>query len=256
MKRIAFFCGILLAALATLACGLPSLPLPSLARVEPTATIRPTRTVGPTFTPTPTETPPPTTTSTPTKTNTPIPTATLTAVPPTDTPVPPTPTNTRRPVPPTATFTAAPPPPPATPSNEFSGFVGDLSDAYSCSVSTPFIAIRIVDRSGKPLKGYIAHIGRDGDWSKWTLPSSDIIKDGNRSYGYNADYLVSYGIKYYISLFREQVDPFNSAAALSRTADGKPEVEIYIPPRDDDSCQGSNRSTSIRVAPVTFVYNR
>src|SRR5262249_4730240 len=142
----------------------------------------------PTFTPTPSETPSPTSSPTPTRTNTPLPTNTFTPEPPTDTPVPPTPTNTSRPRPPTATFTPAPPPPTPTPRFEFTGAEVDVRGTYKCTV-VPAIYIAVVDRAGQPLKGYQVHIGKDGDYSKWTFPTESAFKSLlSNGFAYNADF--------------------------------------------------------------------
>jgi hypothetical protein len=165
------------------------------------------------------------------------------------------PTNTPRPRP---TNTPAPPPPPPPPTNtpippyDFSGSVGDLRDSYSCRLSNAFIAIKVVNREGKPMKGLVGHVGRDGNWSKWTFPTTDVLKDQDKAYAYNADFTVAFGVKYYVSLFAQEDEPVNIGKALS----GPKEVEIYFPPKDEDNCESTGRANGIRVAPITFVYNR
>lgn len=246
--------------LALLACSAPALPVLTRADSEPTA--RPTRTVRPSATATETDTVTPANTATATS----VP-ATATSVPPTtapavatNTPGPKPPTNTPRPptnTPPPAPPTNTPvPPAKATPAQEFSGSFNDAPDAHSCKVTNPFIAVRVVDRTGKPLPGYYIHVGRDGNWSYFNpFPTTSTLKDADKSYAYNADFLVAYSIKYYVTLFRQPhqpTDPFNISESISN------EVTAYFPPRDDDNCApgGSGSTVGIRVAPITFVYNR
>ena len=112
--------------------------------------------------------------------------------------------------------------------------------------------MRVIDRNGKPLKGYVAHIGKDGDWSKWAAPSTDVLKDADKAYAYNADFGVAFGVKYYVSLFAQEMENFNVGQALS----GPKEVEVYFPLKDEDDCETSGRTKGIRVAPVIFTFNR
>ena len=167
--------------------------------------------------------------------------------PPTDTARP---TNTPRPVIPTATFTPAPPPPTATPAQEFTGAeMPLLPESYRCS-GFQGIVVRVVDRAGKPLPGYLVHIGQDGThFSAWTNPTTGVTKD---PYGYNADFSVGPS-KFYVAVFRSKVDPYDVGQAISN------EVTVYVEPDDTDACsqtEGKNNGNKVRIAPVQFIYNR
>ena len=239
-----------LCVLALLACSAPALPV--LTQAEPSATTRPTRTPRPTFSVTPTDTVIPTSSATATLTVTSVP-PTSTTAPPTNTAAPKAPTNTPRPP------TNTPPPPPtqapqptAIPATEFTGSLSSSAEARTCKVTTPFIAIRVVDRAGTPLPGYYAHIGMDGNFSKWTFATTSTLKDANTAYAHNADWLVAYSSKYYVTVFRQPQDPFSVSNAISN------EVTVYFPPRDDDNCLpgGTGIANGLRVAPISFVLNR
>jgi hypothetical protein len=247
LGRSAFF---ILGVLALLACSSPALPL--LSKAQPTATTRPTRTPRPTVTATATDTPVPTSTTASTEAPTAVP---PTAAPdlPTNTPGPKPPTNTPRP--PTNTPKPAPPtntPQPPPPAFDFTGTFADAPFEHTCKEPNPFIAVRLVDRGGNPLPGYYIHVGKDGNQGWWTLPTASSFKQSDTPYAHNADFLVAYSIKYYVTVFRQPQETFDIGAAISN------EVSVYFPPRDDDNCGtgGSGTTTGIRVAFVTFTYNR
>lgn len=108
----------------------------------------------------------------------------------------------------------------------------------------------MVDRAGKPLPGYVVHVGQDGThFSAWTNPTTGVTKD---PYGYNADFSVGPS-KFYVAVFRDKVDPYDIGQAISN------EVTVYVEPNDDDACsqsEGKNNGNKVRIAPVQFVYNR
>lgn len=122
-------------------------------------------------------------------------------------------------------------------------------DSYRCS-GFQGIVVRVVDRAGKPLPGYLVHIGQDGShFSSWTLPTTDAAKD---PYGYNADFSVGPS-KFYVAVFRSKVDPYDIGQSISN------EVTVYVEPNDDDACsqsEGKNNGNKVRMAAVQFIYNR
>lgn len=253
MKRITFiWLALALAALSSVACELPSL---AALRPEPTVTPRPTRTARPTFTATATDTPPPTATATRTPTSTPLP-PTVTDTPlPTNTPLPTDtqgpPTATRRP-PPTNTPAPPPPPPPtATPADEFTAQLAPpTAVSYSCDQS--YIAARVVDRAGKPMPNYYVHFGQDGSHFSFFIPTTSESKP---PFGYNASITLnsSGNLKIYVTLFRQKLDGYDASQKISN------EVIVQIDAKDEQACANSenkNGGTAVRVALVTFTYNR
>ena len=117
------------------------------------------------------------------------------------------------------------------------------------------VVVRVVDRAGKAMGGYHVHYGQDGGWDRWdTLPTSDVFKD---PFGYNSAYSFSTegGLKIYVSVFREEIHPFDLTQSLSAPG----EVTVNIDPKDNQACLDSGNKTdgtAVRIAPVIFTYNR
>jgi len=122
-------------------------------------------------------------------------------------------------------------------------------DSYRCS-GFQGILVRVVDRNGKPLPGYVVHVGQDGNhFSAWTNPTADTAKD---PYGYNADFAVGPS-KFYVDVFRSKLDGYDRGQSISNL------LEFYLEPNDDDVCSqtdGKNNGNKTRVMAVQFVYNR
>jgi hypothetical protein len=126
----------------------------------------------------------------------------------------------------------------------------DIRGSYNCGVN-PFIAVQVVDRGNNPMKDFYVHIGTDGSWGDWMKPTTASFKQVG-GFQYNADYLRGAN-KYYITVFRQPVEPFNIHAAVSN------EVTVRIDDLDEEACnqsEGKNTGGRIRVAAVRFVYNR
>jgi hypothetical protein len=117
------------------------------------------------------------------------------------------------------------------------------------------VVVRVANRDGKPLAGYHIHYGQDGGFDHWdTYPTTESVKE---PFGYNSSYAFSGDGSFtvYVSIFRDEIHPFDINQSLS----GPGEVTIHIDAKDLASCEASgnkNDGTSVRIAPVVFVYNR
>lgn len=102
------------------------------------------------------------------------------------------------------------------------------------------------------MKGFQVHIGKDGNFSDWTFPTTDAFKTLSNGFQYNAEYGAGPS-KWYVAIFRERVDPFDINQAISN------EVPVRIEDLDEEACassDGKNTGGRQRIAAVRFVYNR
>ena len=112
--------------------------------------------------------------------------------------------------------------------------------------------MRVVDRAGKPLPGYYVHFGQDGSHFSFFIPTTNEAK---APFNYNASMNLNAAgaLKIYVTIFREKLDSYDAAQKISN------EVIVQLDARDEEACAASenkNGGNAVRVAAVTFTYNR
>jgi hypothetical protein len=133
--------------------------------------------------------------------------------------------------------------------------IGDITNPAAFSCNLTMVVVRVANRDGKPLAGYHVHYGQDGPFDKWDpFPTTEVVKE---PFGYNSSFSFSGDGSFtvYVSVFRDEVHPFDISQSLSSPG----EVKVHIDEKDLAACAASgnrNDGTNVRIAPVVFLYNR